>query len=169
MAVNSLAVPAAAAYTTVEWREGNVLSARVFHTKRVLRKGGDMKTFDVQTNLHDQVVNITDPIRDAVKALGITDGVVTAFVPHTTCGITVTEGEDPTVTADLLRQMDELVPWSRPYYTHTGGNSAAHIKTALTGTSVQLIVSGGVLQLGMWQGLFLCEFDGPRIRHVWVR
>ncbi|HOE61112.1 MAG TPA: secondary thiamine-phosphate synthase enzyme YjbQ [Kiritimatiellia bacterium] len=128
-----------------------------------------MTTFDVQTSLHSQVVNITDSIREAIKSLGITDGVVTAFVPHTTCGLTVTEGDDPTVTADLLRQMDELVPWDRPYYTHTGGNAAAHIKSALIGTSLHLIVKGGTLQLGMWQGIFLCEFDGPRIRHVWVR
>lgn len=128
-----------------------------------------MKTFDVKTSSHDQIVNITDQIQEAIKARAITEGVITAFTPHTTCGMTVTECEDPSVTADLLRQLDEIAPWSRPYYTHAGGNSAAHIKTSLIGSSVRLFVKGGVLQLGMWQGVFLCEFDGPRIRHVWVQ
>jgi len=128
-----------------------------------------MKTFDVQTNAHDQAVNITSQIQHAVKELGIKDGVITAFTPHTTCALTITENDDPAVTIDLIRQLDTVIPWKQPAYTHAGGNSAAHIKTALMGSSLHFIVAGGMLQLGMWQGVFLCEFDGPRIRHVWVQ
>lgn len=128
-----------------------------------------MKTFDVQTTAHSQFVNITDEVRKAVKALGITDGVVTVFTPHTTCGLTINENEDPNVVADFLHQLNTLVPWKNPAYLHEGGNTAAHVKTSLVGSSFQVIVVSGVVQLGMWQGMFLCEFDGPRIRHVWVQ
>ncbi len=128
-----------------------------------------MKTFDVQTNTHDQFVNITDQVQQAVKELGITDGVVTVFTPHTTCGLTINENDDPNVANDLLQQFDAMVPWQQEFYAHTGGNTAAHMKTTLVGSSVQLIVAKGNIQLGMWQGVYLCEFDGPRIRHVWMR
>lgn len=128
-----------------------------------------MKTFDVQTHAHAQCVNITDQVQQAVKELGVTDGVVTVFTPHTTCAVTINENEDPHVVQDLLHQLDTFAPWKSPAYTHAGGNSAAHIKTSLLGSSLHVIVAYGNVQLGMWQGLFLCEFDGPRIRHVWVQ
>jgi secondary thiamine-phosphate synthase enzyme len=128
-----------------------------------------MNVFDVQTHAGEQVVNITDPLRQAAKAVGITDGVITAVTPHTSCGLTITESSDPEVAGDLLRQLNAIVPASQPHYQHAGGNAAAHIKTALIGSSLQFIIKGGALQLGLWQGVFLCEFDGPRIRHVWVR
>lgn len=127
-----------------------------------------MKSFDVATQTRDQFVNITSQVQQAVQELGVTEGVVTLFTPHTTCGLTITENEDPAVTTDLLKQLDVLVPWKQPYYTHAGGNTAAHVKTSLIGSSVQVIVAFGNVQLGMWQALYLCEFDGPRIRHVWV-
>ena len=125
-----------------------------------------MKTFDVQTNVHSQFVNITDQVQQAVQALGITDGVVTVFTPHTTCGLTINENEDPNVVADFLHQLNTLVPWKNPAYLHAGGNTAAHVKTSLVGSSVQVIVAYGNVQLGMWQGIYLCEFDGPRSRKV---
>ena len=128
-----------------------------------------MKTFDVQTTEHEQMVNITDQVQKAVQELGVTDGVVTVFTPHTTCGVTINENEDPNVAADLLHQLGVLVPWKNPAYKHAGGNTAAHVKTTLVGSSVDVIVAYGNVQLGMWQGLYLCEFDGPRIRHVWVQ
>jgi secondary thiamine-phosphate synthase enzyme len=128
-----------------------------------------MKTFDVQTHTHDQFVNITDQVQQTVTALGITDGVITVFTPHTTCAVTLSENEDPNVANDMIQQLDAMVPWQQPFYAHEGGNTAAHIKTSLMGSSVQLIVAFGNVQLGMWQGVFLCEFDGPRIRHVWVQ
>ena len=128
-----------------------------------------MKSFDVQTHTHDQFVNITDQVQETVKALGVTDGVITVFVPHTTCGVTITENEDANVVADMIRQLDAIVPWQQSFYKHEGGNTAAHIKTSLVGSAVQVIVAYGNLQLGMWQGIYLCDFDGPRIRHVWVQ
>lgn len=128
-----------------------------------------MKTFDVQTTQHDQLVNITDQVQQAVQALGVTDGVVTIFTPHTTCGLTINENEDPNVVCDLLGQLNAVVPWENPDYSHAGGNTAAHVKTTLVGSSVSVIVAYGNVQLGMWQGIYLCEFDGPRIRHVWVQ
>jgi len=128
-----------------------------------------MKTFDVQTNEHEQFVNITDQVQKAVQDLGITDGVVTVFTPHTTCALTINENEDPNVVADILYQLGAVVPWEDPAYKHEGGNTAAHLKTTVVGSSVQVIVAYGNVQLGMWQGIYLCEFDGPRIRHVWLQ
>jgi secondary thiamine-phosphate synthase enzyme len=128
-----------------------------------------MNGFDVQTHAGEQMVNITDQLRQAVRDAGLADGVVTAFTPHTSCGLTLTEGCDPAVAEDLLRQLGQLVPARQPHYQHAGGNAAAHIKAALVGSSLQFIVKGGAMQLGPWQGVFLCEFDGPRIRHVWIR
>jgi secondary thiamine-phosphate synthase enzyme len=128
-----------------------------------------MNGFDVQTHAGEQMVNITDQLRQAVRDAGLADGVVTAFTPHTSCGLTLTEGCDPAVAEDLLRQLGQMVPARQPHYQHAGGNAAAHIKAALVGSSLQFIVKGGAMQLGPWQGVFLCEFDGPRIRHVWIR
>lgn len=128
-----------------------------------------MNGFDVQTQSGEQMVNITDQLRQAVREAGLADGVVTAFTPHTSCGLTITEGCDPALAEDLLRQLGQLVPIRQPHYRHAGGNAAAHIKTVLVGSSLQFIVKGGAMQLGPWQGVFLCEFDGPRIRHVWIR
>lgn len=128
-----------------------------------------MKNIDVQTTAHDQFVNITDQVQKAVHDLGVTDGTVTIFVPHTTCAVTINENEDPNVANDILCQLDDMAPWKNPAYRHVSGNSAAHVKATLTGSSATVIVAYGNLQLGMWQGIYLCEFDGPRIRHVWVQ
>jgi secondary thiamine-phosphate synthase enzyme len=128
-----------------------------------------MKSFDVQTHTHDQFVNITDQVQQAVRELGIAEGAITLFTPHTTCGLTINENADPDVVTDILQQLDAMVPWQQPFYQHTEGNSAAHVKSSLMGVSLRVLVSGGRVQLGMWQGLYLCEFDGPRIRHVWLQ
>jgi len=128
-----------------------------------------MKSLDVQTHTHDQFVNITDQVQQAVREMGITEGVLTLFTPHTTCGLTINENADPDVVTDMLQQLDKMVPWRQPFYQHAEGNSAAHVKTALIGSSLSVFVASGHLQLGMWQGLYLCEFDGPRIRHVWLK
>ena len=89
------------------------------------------------------------------------------FVPHTTAGVTINENADPDVVRDLTTALDRLVPW-RGDYRHGEGNSAAHIKASLMGSSVRVLVSAGRLQLGTWQGVFFCEFDGPRQRTVWI-
>ncbi|MDD4024485.1 MAG: secondary thiamine-phosphate synthase enzyme YjbQ [Kiritimatiellae bacterium] len=128
-----------------------------------------MKNIDVQTTAHEQFINITDRVQKAVHDLGVTDGTATVFVPHTTCAVTINENEDPNVANDILCQLDDMAPWKNPAYRHVSGNSAAHVKATLTGSSATVIVAYGNLQLGMWQGIYLCEFDGPRIRHVWVQ
>ena len=99
--------------------------------------------------------------------MGMQDGVVTVFVPHTTAGVTINENADPDVVADITTSLDGLVPWSAGY-RHSEGNSAAHVKASLMGSSVQVVVSEGRLALGTWQSVYFCEFDGPRHRKVWV-
>ena len=127
-----------------------------------------MKKFIVRTQGRTQFVDITGQVQSAVSEFGLKEGVVTVFVPHTTAGITINEHADPDVMADLEGILDRMVPWSGPY-AHGEGNSAAHAKASLMGSSVQVVVSGGRLKLGTWQGVFLCEFDGPREREIWVQ
>ena len=126
-----------------------------------------MKVLSVSTGSRTDFINITAFVQDAVHALNLRDGTVTVFVPHTTAGITINENADPDVVRDVTTALDRLVPWRGDYH-HSEGNSAAHIKASLMGSSVRVLVSGGRLQLGTWQGIFLCEFDGPRQREVWV-
>lgn len=128
-----------------------------------------MKFFDVPTRTREQFVNITAQVQQAVQALGITDGVVTLFVPHTTCGLTINENADPHVVSDMLKQLDVMVPLRQAFYEHSEGNSAAHIKASLMGCSLQVLVTCGHVDLGVWQGIYLCEFDGPRARRVWAQ
>jgi secondary thiamine-phosphate synthase enzyme len=127
-----------------------------------------MHVIRIRTERRTQWVDITAQVRDAVASRGVKDGVVTVFVPHTTAGVTINEGADPDVMADVERALEQLVPWSGPW-RHSEGNSAAHIKATLVGSSVQVIVEEGQLRLGVWQAIYLCEFDGPRTREVWVR
>jgi secondary thiamine-phosphate synthase enzyme len=128
-----------------------------------------MKFFEVPTRTRDQFVNITAQVQQTVQAMGITEGAVTVFVPHTTCGLTVNENADPAVVSDMLKQLDVMVPFRQPFYEHAEGNSAAHVKASMMGCSLQVIVTCGHLELGVWQGIYLCEFDGPRTRRVWVQ
>mgnify|MGYP001768261201 CR=1 FL=1 len=127
-----------------------------------------MRKLAVRTQGRTQFVDITGQVQSAVSESGLKEGVVTVFVPHTTAGITINEHADPDVMADLEQILDRVVPWAGAY-AHGEGNSAAHAKASLMGSSVQVIVSGGRLKLGTWQGLFLCEFDGPREREFWVQ
>jgi secondary thiamine-phosphate synthase enzyme len=126
-----------------------------------------MKTLTVATHQRTEFVDITAEVRAAVKDLGIRDGVVTVFVPHTTAGVTINENADPDVVADLDVALDRAVPW-RAGYRHGEGNSAAHVKASMMGSSAQIIVENGSLRLGTWQAIYFCEFDGPRQRSVWV-
>ncbi len=126
-----------------------------------------MKKVTVSTKSRTQFVDITDRVQAAVTELGLRDGTVVVFVPHTTAGVTINEHADPDVVSDLGMALDRMVPWDAGY-AHGEGNSAAHMKASLMGSSVRVIVSGGRLCLGTWQGVFFCEFDGPREREVWV-
>ena len=114
------------------------------------------------------MVEITHEVSKAIRDLKITDGAVIVFVPHTTAGITIQENADPDVVRDMLNEIEKIVPFEDGYF-HAEGNSAAHIKTTLFGNSTHLLVENGTPLLGTWQGVYLCEFDGPRNRRVWVK
>ncbi len=125
-----------------------------------------MKTIVVQTKDETQFVEITQQVQAAVTASGMAQGVVTLFVPHTTAGITLNENADPSVRGDMLADLDRLLPDDQSYYRHAERNSPSHLKAALVGSSVTMIVERGQLVLGPWQGIYLCEFDGPRSRKI---
>lgn len=114
------------------------------------------------------MVNITENVRQAVRNSGVTDGIVTVFVPHTTAGVTINENADPDVVWDILYELDKIVPWEDGY-RHYEGNTAAHIKASMMGSSVTVIIENGRLLLGTWQGIYFCEFDGPRNRKVIIK
>ena len=129
-----------------------------------MKTTGDPLVITVDTHAHTQMVNITALIAAEIPA-GF-NGLCCAFCAHTTAGITINENADPDVVHDLLAELNRLVPWSNPDFRHGEGNSAAHVKATLTGATVTVPVSAGKLQLGVWQGIFFCEFDGPKNRHV---
>ena len=126
-----------------------------------------MERIEVRTTRRDEMVDLTHRIAEVVRRSGIESGTCVVFVPHTTAGVTINEHADPDVAADMLVALDRIVPWEGPW-RHGEGNSAAHVKATLTGSTATIVIEGGTLQLGTWQGIFFCEFDGPRTRHVWV-
>jgi len=140
------------------------------HWRRPSRDWGGAKVqvFQVRTSERTQLIEITEQVQRAVGASGAEDGVCLVYVPHTTAGVTVNENADPSVRRDILMELNKMVPF-QDGYAHSEGNSAAHIKASLLGCSCALPVKGGRLALGTWQGIYLCEFDGPRSRQVWVR
>lgn len=121
----------------------------------------------IATDRRTQFSPITQLVSDAVVRNGWQDGVLTVFVPHTTAGVTINENADPDVARDMEWFSDQLVPQHRNF-RHAEGNSDAHLKASLYGSSVQVIVRNGMLWLGTWQGIYLCEFDGPRRRKVFL-
>jgi secondary thiamine-phosphate synthase enzyme len=128
-----------------------------------------MNQFEVDTKQRDQMVDVTGRVQALVDESGVAEGTVVVYVPHTTAGVTINENADPDVVHDMLRQLDEMVPWSQPFYQHNEGNSASHVKATMVGSSVTVLIERGRLQLGTWQGIWFCEFDGPRRRQVWVK
>ena len=131
-------------------------------------KGLAMKEFTVKTDQHTEFVEITGRLQKAVDESSVREGICIAVIPHTTAGITVNENADPDVVVDMTYALEQAVPWKSPRYRHGEGNTAAHVKSSLVGHDATLLVVGGKIQLGTWQGVFLCEFDGPRTRKVWV-
>ena len=121
----------------------------------------------VTTRQHAQMVDITAQVQRAIGESGVTEGVAVIFCPHTTAGLTLNEHADPSVAADILETLERVVPW-RSNYRHTEGNAAAHVKATMVGSSATVLIEAGQLALGTWQGIFFCEFDGPRSRQVWV-
>jgi len=127
-----------------------------------------MQQLTVKTQQRDQMVEITRDVQHLVDEQGLTDGSVIVYIPHTTAGVTINENADPDVVHDTLKRLDKMVPWREPFDRHGEGNSASHIKASMMGSSVTVLVRGGQLQLGTWQGIWFCEFDGPRSRSAWV-
>ena len=122
----------------------------------------------IETTAHAQVILVRERVERALAELGAGDGLCHLWCPHTTAGLTVNEGADPDVAADLLAGLERLVPW-RGDYRHGEGNAAAHIKATLVGAAATVPVAGGRLALGRWQDVYFCEFDGPRRRTLEVR
>lgn len=125
-------------------------------------------SFTVRTGGRTDFVDITARVAEAVSESGIEEGLCVVYVPHTTAGVTINESADPAVRVDIADVLGRIVPWEGGY-AHAEGNSAAHVKASLMGSSVTVLVERGGLVLGTWQGIFFCDFDGPRSRTVQVR
>ena len=126
-----------------------------------------MREIALQTGGRTDFVDLTAEVQSAVSALGLEEGAVVVFNPHTTAAVTINEGADPDVVRDMTAALDRIVPW-RDGYHHAEGNAAAHIKASMFGSSVTVLVSQGRLRLGTWQKIWFCDFDGPRQRGIWV-
>lgn len=122
----------------------------------------------IESSARTEFLAITREAQRVVSAEKWSDGILTIFVPHTTAAVTIQENADPDVARDLAYALDRAVPWSDFRYRHGEGNTAAHVKAAMLGASAQVLVEGGRLCLGTWQGIFFCEFDGPRQRKAWL-
>ncbi len=127
------------------------------------------ETFSISTKQRNQMIDITGQVRSFVSQSGITNGDVIVYCPHTTAAITINENADPSVPHDILLTLEELLPHHRPGYRHSEGNSDAHCKSSLLGCSEQILIKDRSLDLGTWQGIFFCEFDGPRSRKVMLQ
>lgn len=123
------------------------------------------RTFSLVTKNHAQMIDITSSLQNWIEEQEINDGVLIVSSAHTTAGITVNENADPDVKTDMLMRLGELYPWNHPKDKHGEGNTAAHLKTSTVGHAQTLIISDGRLVLGTWQGVYFCEFDGPRDRN----
>lgn len=124
---------------------------------------------ELNTNKNTEFVDITMQVQKKISQSEISDSGCVVFVPHTTAGITINENADPDVVKDILMMLDKKIPIKDSGYEHSEGNSAAHIKASIVGSSVSIIIENGKLQLGTWQGIYFCEFDGPRKREIWVK
>lgn len=127
-----------------------------------------IRTFQVRSSQRTDFIDITRSVQEAVEKSGVTEGVCIVFIPHTTAAVTINENADPSVIEDMAMAMNKIVPFE-DRYRHLEGNSPAHIKSSLVGCSQTVFVESGKLVLGTWQGIFFCEFDGPRSRKVHVK
>jgi secondary thiamine-phosphate synthase enzyme len=126
------------------------------------------KNITIKTALRTEFVNITSSVQKVVSQSGVKSGICYVYVPHTTAGVTINEGADPSVVEDIITALNKLIP-NKAGYRHMEGNSDAHIKASLLGSSQAIIVEDGRLLLGTWQAVFFCEFDGPRSREVTIK
>ena len=127
-----------------------------------------MDIFEIRTGKPEELLDVTAQVERAASRSGRRDGLCFVFVPHTTAGVTINENSDPDVKTDILMTLARCVPEGLPF-EHAEGNSPAHVKTSLVGSSVTVVLEDGKLRLGTWQGIMFCEFDGPRTRKVWVK
>src|SRR3989304_8160863 len=127
-----------------------------------------IQTFQVRTSKQTEFIDITQSVQEAVKKTGVEDGICIIFIPHTTAAVTINENADPNVVQDIIMELNKIVLFQDPY-RHMEGNSPSHIKASLVGCSQIVFVESGKLVLGTWQGIFFCEFDGPRNRNVHVK
>lgn len=127
------------------------------------------QSFSLKTSRRGEMIDITSRVATIVAESGIRNGTVTVFCPHTTAAITINENADPDVVHDILLTLEELIPHHRAGYRHNEGNSDAHVKSSLVGTSEQILIASGQLVLGTWQAIYFCEFDGPRTRSTVVQ
>ena len=130
--------------------------------------GGSLYRFQLDTSERTQMVDMTGVLQEIVAFSGVSSGLCTVFVPHTTAAVTINENADPDVQTDMKKEFDEIVPWENAYL-HAEGNAAAHVKSSMVGTSEVMIVRNRQLLLGQWQGVYFMEFDGPRSRTVYVK
>jgi len=127
-----------------------------------------MQRLSIKTKSRVDLIDITDQVQGVLSSSGVVEGVCVLFCPHTTAGLTINENADPAVAKDITVTLNKLIP-ARDDYAHAEGNSDSHIKSSLFGASLSVIVEGGRLQLGTWQGIYFCESDGPRARELWVK
>jgi len=127
-----------------------------------------LKEFNVRTRSKTELLDITNEVFNAIEETGIKEGVAIVYVPHTTAGVTINENADPSVKRDILMELNKVIPFD-DNYSHLEGNAAAHIKSSIIGASINLIIKNGRPILGTWQGIFFCEFDGPRTRKVFIK
>ncbi len=128
-----------------------------------------LQTLSLHTNQHDMMLNITMQVESVLTQSGVMNGLLTVYCKHTTAGIVINENADPDVKIDLLMRLNELVPWKHARDRHGEGNTAAHLKAIMVGNSQTIPVQNGKLVLGQWQGIYFCEFDGPRNRTVDIK
>jgi secondary thiamine-phosphate synthase enzyme len=128
-----------------------------------------MITQSIKTRQRNEMIDVTDRVQQAVRDRGVNDGIVIVIIPHTTAGVTINENADPDVKHDLIKKLETLIPKHESYYQHGEGNSDSHLKMQLTGNSATVIIEDGKLVLGTWQGIYFCEFDGPRTREMHIK
>jgi secondary thiamine-phosphate synthase enzyme len=127
------------------------------------------QTFTIQTHQRDEMYEITSSLQAYLEEQRVEDGVMYVYCPHTTAGITINENADPDVVKDMMMRLDEVYPWEHSKYRHAEGNSASHLKASTVGASQVILIQNGELLLGKWQGIYFCEFDGPRQRNYQVK
>jgi secondary thiamine-phosphate synthase enzyme len=127
-----------------------------------------MEKLNVKTSRRIELIDITDRVQAAVAKSKTKSGICVVFCPHTTAGLTINENADPSVQSDLINALNKLIP-ANAGYAHSEGNADSHVKSSLFGSSLNVILEDGQLQLGTWQGIYFCESDGPRSREVWIK